>query len=90
MIELMNSSMGIAGIVDICMVPREPSSIETFANVLLSGASTMLTKSYAPKVAYCLSTLTPKASSSLFTSLILSGLDLMVFQPSSVRFDSRI
>lgn len=43
--DAMNSSIGIAGIVVICMVPREPNSMETLATVLLSGASTILTKS---------------------------------------------
>lgn len=47
-----NSSMGMAGMLFIWMVPREPSSMEILAIVLLSGASTMLTKSYGPSVAY--------------------------------------
>ncbi len=33
--DAMNSSMGIAGIVVICTVPREPNSMETFATVSL-------------------------------------------------------
>jgi hypothetical protein len=35
----------------ICTVPREPSSTEMRAIVSLFGASTMLTKSYAPNTA---------------------------------------
>jgi hypothetical protein len=43
--EAMNSSMGIAGMLKILMVPLAPSSIETLAMVSLFGASTMFTKS---------------------------------------------
>jgi len=90
LMDAMNSSMGMAGKVVICMVPREPSSMETLATVLLSAASTMLMKSYSPKVACCESTLTPRVSSSWLTCLILSGLSLTVFHPSSVSFDNRM
>ena len=45
LIEAMNSSIGMAGKVFRRMVPRLPSSMETLATVLLSAASTMLTKS---------------------------------------------
>ena len=45
LMEAMNSSMGMAGRVFRRMVPRLPSSMETLATVLLSAASTMLTKS---------------------------------------------
>ena len=41
----MNLSMGMAGRLIICMVPRDPSSTETRVIVSLSGASTMFTKS---------------------------------------------
>jgi hypothetical protein len=43
--EAMNSSMGIAGMLKILMVPLAPSSIETLAIVSLFGASTIFTKS---------------------------------------------
>ena len=42
---LPSSSAGIAAIVWLVIVPREPSSTETLAIVLSSGASTMVTKS---------------------------------------------
>src|SRR3990170_8923290 len=85
-----NSSMGVAGMLIMCTVPREPNSIETRVIASLLGASTMLTKSYFPRTEYCWSTLAPKASISLLTSLILSGLSLMVFLPSEVRVDKRM
>ncbi len=56
----------------------------------LSGASTMLTKSYRPKTADCWRTFAPKASISLLTSFILSGLVFIVFLPSEVRVDKRM
>jgi hypothetical protein len=43
--EAINSSMGIAGMLKILMVPLAPSSIETLAIVSLFGASTIFTKS---------------------------------------------
>ena len=46
------SSAGIAVSVWLVIVPREPSSTETLAIVFSSGASTMVTKSYWPSVAY--------------------------------------
>jgi len=64
----MNSLIGMAAMLIICTVPLEPSSIETLAIVLLSGASTTLTKSYGPSTTYWLSTLAPRASISLLTS----------------------
>ena len=54
--------------VDLVIVPREPSSTETFAIVWVSGASTTVMKSYWPSVAHCSLTLTPSCSTSLFTS----------------------
>ncbi len=84
------SSMGVAGMLIMCTVPREPSSMETRVIASLSGASTMLTKSYRPSTAYCWRTFAPNASISLLTSLILSGLVLMVFLPSEVRVDKRM
>jgi len=59
LIVVMNSLRGNAGNVVSRIVPREPNSIETLAIVLLSGASTILTKSYGPRVAYCEITLAP-------------------------------
>ena len=53
-----NSSAGMAAIVSFVVVPREPSSIETLAIVVWSGASTTLTKSYSPSVAHWSRTLT--------------------------------
>jgi len=81
--------MGMAGMLIMCTVPREPSSMDTFVMASLLGASTMLTKSNLPRTAYCCRTLAPKVSISLLTSLILSGLSLMVFLPSEVRVDIR-
>jgi hypothetical protein len=43
--EAINSSMEIAAILMILMVPLKPSSMDTFAIVSLSGASTIFTKS---------------------------------------------
>jgi len=77
--------MSMAGRLVSRSVPREASSAETRAMARLSGASTILTKSYGPSVAHCATTLTPNASSSALTSLIRSGLCLMVLEPSSVR-----
>ena len=56
----MNSSMGTAAILMIFMVPLEPSSMDILAMVSLFGASTMFTKSYGPRTAYWLITLTPE------------------------------
>ena len=84
------SSMGVAGMLIIWTVPRDPSSIETRVMASLFGASTMFTKSYFPNTEYCCRTLAPKTSISLLTSLILSGLPLMVFLPSEVRVDKRM
>jgi hypothetical protein len=41
----MKLSMDVAGMLVICTVPREPSSIETLLIASLLGTSTMLTKS---------------------------------------------
>ncbi len=41
----MNSAIGMAAMLIICTVPLLPSSIDTLAIVLLSGASTTFTKS---------------------------------------------
>ena len=65
-------------------VPREPISIESLAIVISSGASTTLTKSYSPRVAHWLTTLTPSCSTSLLTSWTRDGLSLIVFTPSDV------
>jgi len=86
----MNSLMGIAAMLIICTVPLDPSSMETLATVLLSGASTTLTKSYGPRTTYWLSTLAPSASSSLLTSCMRSGLSFTVLLPSSVKVESRM
>src|SRR3972149_9417537 len=61
------SSIGLAGRLIICTVPRDPNSIETRVIASLLGASTMLTKSYFPRTEYCWGTLAPKASISLLT-----------------------
>ena len=42
---VMNSLMGMAAMLIICTVPLAPSSMETLAISLLSGASTTFTKS---------------------------------------------
>src|SRR5439155_20844918 len=85
---LVNSSAGIAAIVSLVVVPREPSSTETLAMVFSSGASTTLTKSYSPSVAHWLSTLTPSCSTSLLTSWTRPGLSFSVFTPFEVRWVS--
>jgi len=59
LIVLTNSLRGSAGSVVSKIVPREPNSTETLVIALLSGASTILTKSYGPSVAYCEITLAP-------------------------------
>ncbi len=45
LMPVMNWSMGIAAIVRTRILPREASSAEIFAIVVLSGASTTFTKS---------------------------------------------
>src|SRR5437588_2289914 len=62
------TSMLMAGKVLISTVPREPSSTEMRAITSLLGASTTLTKSYGPRMAYWAVTRPPMASISLFTS----------------------
>ena len=62
------SADGIAASVWLLIVPREPSSTETLAIVLSSGASTTVMKSYWPSVAHWSLTLTPSCSTSLLTS----------------------
>src|SRR6266404_7297284 len=47
-------------------VPRDPRSMAKCAAVSLSGASTIVTKSQAPSVAYWLRTLQPNSSISLW------------------------
>ncbi len=48
----MKSSMGMAGKVWSLTLPLEDNSADTLAMVSLLGASTTLTKSYRPNVAY--------------------------------------
>jgi hypothetical protein len=64
-----------AGSVVIFTVPRDPRSIDKCAAVSLSGASTMVTKSYASRVAYWLMTLQPKS----WISLVYAGNALGIF-----------
>lgn len=52
LIICISSSVGIAGILVILIVPREDNSTESLKTVSLFGASTMLTKSYGPSTAY--------------------------------------
>ena len=87
---VMNSFTGIAAKLIIWTVPLEPSSIDTRAIVLLSGASTTLTKSYGPRTTYWLITLAPRASISLLTSCMRSGRSFTVLLPSSVNVDNRM
>src|SRR3954447_9915114 len=54
--------------------------------VCSSGASTAVTKSYCPSVAYWETTLTPICSTSWFTSAIRPGWFFSVRTPSAVRF----
>src|SRR4051794_34790756 len=84
----MKSSMGIATSVSYLDVPREPSSSETRAIVLSSGASTTLMKSKWPSVAHCALTLAPSCSTSLLTSRMRAGLFLTVWTPSGVSVES--
>src|SRR3954467_11700901 len=84
----MKSSMGIATSVSYLDVPREPSSSETRAIVLSSGASTTLMKSNWPSVAHCALTLAPSCSTSLLTSRMRCGLFLTVWTPSGVSVES--
>ena len=81
----MKSSTGIAESVSRCMVPREPSSIDTRATDFSSGASMMFTKSKRPSTAHCAFTVTPSCSISLLTSRIRDGLLFRVCTPSGVR-----
>ena len=69
-----SSSPDIAESVWLVIVPREPSSTETLAITFSSGASTTVTKSYWPSVAYWASTLAPICSTSLLTSATRPGL----------------
>src|SRR5206468_2386376 len=87
-IARMNPSIGIALSVSICTVPRAPSPTETRAIVSASFASTMFTKSYRPRVAYCATTRAPSCSISLLTSLMRRGLDCSVFTPAAVTLVS--
>src|SRR3954447_4302473 len=84
----MKSSMGIATRVSYRDVPREPSSSETRAIVLSSGASTTLMKSNWPSVAHWAFTLAPSCSTSLLTSRMRCGLFLTVWTPSGVSVES--
>ena len=72
----MKSSIGIATSVSYFDVPREPSSSDTRAIVLSSGASTTLMKSNCPSVAHCAFTLAPSCSTSLLTSRMRCGIVL--------------
>src|SRR5919107_4916734 len=84
----MKSSMGMATSVSYRDVPRDPSSSETRAIVLSSGASTTLKKSNWPSVAHCALTVAPSCSTSLLTSRMRAGLFLMVWTPSGVSVES--
>src|SRR5437899_137990 len=86
----MKSSIGIAVRVWYLPVPREPSSSETRAIVVSSGASSTLTKSYWPRVAHCAVTVAPSCSTSLLTSRIRLGLFFSVATPSEVNVVSRM
>src|SRR5438093_6048409 len=85
----MKVSMGIALRVSIWTVPRAPRPTETRAMVSTSLASTMLTKSYLPSVAYCATTVAPRASISLLTSLMRRGFACSVLTPAAVTLVSR-
>jgi len=80
--------MFIAASVVVSKLPLEPSSTITFATVSLSGASSMVRKSYFPRRAYCFRTFAPIFSISLLTSFNRSGLLFSVFLPSAVSRDS--
>src|SRR5262249_47961320 len=86
--DFAKSSVGIAASVWLLIVPREPSSTETLAMVLSSGASMIVMKSYWPSVAHCSLTLTPSCSTSLLTSWTREGLFFNVSTPSEVRLVS--
>ena len=76
--------------VRIFVLPRAPSATETRAIVAASGASTMFTKSYSPRVAHWWTTLAPNSSTSWFTSRSRSGFALSVWTPCAVRLESRM
>src|SRR6266571_1405663 len=85
----MKVSIGMAESVSIWTVPRAPRPTETREIVSLSFASTMLTKSYRPSVAYCATTRAPMASISSLTFLIRRGFDCSVLTPAAVTFVRR-
>src|SRR3954454_4297032 len=84
----MKSSIGIALSVSNRPVPLDPSSSETRAIVVSSGASTMLTKSNRPRTDHWALTVAPSCSTSVLTSRMRCGLFLTVWTPSGVRVDS--
>src|SRR3954470_22432521 len=84
----MKSSIGIALSVSKRPLPREPSSSETRAMTLSSGASTIDTKSKRPSTAHCDLTVAPSCSTSLLTSRIRAGLFFTVWTPSGVSVES--
>ena len=76
--------MGISGSDSSFALPLAPSATETFAIVRSSGASTMFTKSYSPRLAHWWRTLAPISSTSRLTSRRRPGFACSVWTPFSV------
>src|SRR5262249_23501742 len=63
--------------------PRAPNSTETREIVALSGASTIVTKSYGPSTAYCATTRAPIRRTSALTLRIHPGRSRRTLRPDS-------
>src|SRR6267142_3335565 len=79
----MNSSSGMAAMVIPAEPPRAPSSTDTREMVALSGASTIVTKSYGPRTAYCATTRAPIRPTSALTLRIQPGRSRSTLRPDS-------
>src|SRR5256884_1751717 len=79
----MNSSSGMAPRVFPAEPPRAPSSTDTREMVALSGASTIVTKSYGPRTAYCATTRAPMRPTSALTFRIQPGRSRSTLRPDS-------
>src|SRR3954466_4975519 len=84
----MKSAIGIALSVSKRPVPRDPSSSDTRAIVVSSGASTIETKSKRPRTDHWALTVAPSCSTSVLTSRMRCGLFLTVWTPSGVSVES--
>src|SRR2546429_4918892 len=79
----MNSSSGMAAMVIPAEPPRAPSSTDTREMVALSGASTIVTKSYGPRTAYCATTRAPMRPTSALTFRIQPDRSRSTLRPDS-------